>query len=90
MRIFSRGRQLIPLKPVTPHRYGSFPDGSRNTIHDSGDLSIEVDDDGRPTAVWFRCLNLPFHVWHRGGGEPVHFNPEDMTILNIEYERGDR
>jgi len=60
-------------------------DGTRNTIHDSGVLSIEVDDLGKPVAVWFRCLNLPFHTW-RVPGEPAHINPGDMRILNIEYE----
>jgi len=68
------------------HRYGSFPDGTRNTIHNSHVLSIEVDDDGKPTAVWFRCLNLPFHTWRRDSDEPVRINPGGMHILNIEYE----
>lgn len=68
------------------HRYGTSKDGTRNTIHVSGALNVEVDDDGRPTAVWFRCLNLPFTVWHRDDGDPARINPENMTILNIEYK----
>lgn len=66
-------------------RYGTLVNGERNTIHASEVLDIEVDDDGHPTAVWFRCLNLPFTVWRRDFGSPVHINPGDMRILNIEF-----
>ena len=68
------------------YRYGTVEDGSRNTIHASTELNIEVDDDGRPAAVWFRCLTLPFTVWRRDNGEPVYVNPDDMKIQLIEYE----
>lgn len=85
MRFLPRGHRAQAVSDTT-HRYGSLPDGSRNTIHATTELSIEVDDLGRPTAVWFRCLNLPFHVWHRGTGRAEHINPEGMKILNIEYE----
>ena len=76
-------------EPRSLVRYGSMEDGSRNTIHASGELNIEVDDDGHPVAVWFRCLNLPFTVWRRDIGQPCYFNPDDMLILNIEYKRKD-
>jgi hypothetical protein len=85
MRFLSRGHRAT-AGPANIHRYGTMADGSRNTIHASGALSIEVDDLGRPTAVWFRCLNLPFHTWHRGVGEAVHINPGAIRILNIEYQ----
>lgn len=84
MRFFSRGHRP-DAGADSVHRYGTLPDGTRNTIHASGHLDIEVDALGRPTAVWFRCLNLPFEVFHRP--LVVQENPGDMTILNIEYER---
>ena len=86
MRIFSRGHRP-DAGPADIHRYGTQADGSRNTIHASAVLNVEVDDDGRPTAVWFRCLNLPFTVWRRNADEPALINPSDMEILNIEYRR---
>jgi hypothetical protein len=82
-------------EPRSLVRYGSMDGGSKTTIHasttihTSGELNIEVDDDGNPVAVWFRCLNLPFTVWRRDIGQPFYFNPDDMTILNIEYKRKD-
>lgn len=83
MRFFSRGhRATAPAANV--HRYGTV-DGEQRTIHASSIIDIEVDELGRPTAVWFRCLNLPFQVWQRESGPAEHINPEDMQILNIEY-----
>lgn len=87
MRFFSRGHRAAATT-ADMHRYGTV-DGEQRTIHASGLLDIEVDDDGKPTAVWFRCLNLPFHVWHRGTGEAVTINPVGMEILNIEYKEVD-
>lgn len=84
MRFFSRGHRP-DAGPSDIHRYGTLADGTRNTIHASGALSVEVDDLGRPTAVWFRCLTLPFHTWSRPG-PALHANPGDMRILNIEYQ----
>jgi hypothetical protein len=81
---------LLPFrkkKSSDLHTYGSLANGSRNTIHDTERVDIEVDSLGRPVAVWFRCLNLPFTVWHRGPGEAIPCNPADMAILNIEYRR---
>lgn len=68
--------------------YGTADDGSRNTIHASEMLNIEVDDDGHPTAVWFRCLTLPFNVWRRESGDPAHCNP-NIRVMSIDYETGD-
>lgn len=85
MRFISRGhRASAPAADV--HRYGSEADGSRNTIHGSTRLDIEVDELGRPVAVWFRCLNLPFRVWYLESGPAEHINPENMQLLNIEYK----
>lgn len=82
MRFFSRGHRP---DSSTAHRYGTIPGVGRNTIHVSGHLDIEVDLVGRPTAVWFRCLNLPFEVFSRP--DVVRVNPDDMDILNIEYDK---
>jgi hypothetical protein len=84
MRIFSRGHRP-DAGADSVHRYGTLADGSRNTIHASGHLDIEVNELGEVTAVWFRCLNLPFRVFSRESTSWI--NPEDMTILNVEYDR---
>ena len=84
MRFRSRGHKP-PENDGRVHRYGTV-DGVQKSIHAGTRVDIEVDELGQPTAVWFRCLNLPFHVWHRRPGEAQHINPEGMSILNIEYE----
>ena len=86
MRFLSRGHDAH-ASAENVHRYGSQADGTRNTIHASSAFNIEVDDEGRPTALWFRCLNLPFTVWRRADGEALEFNPQDMEVLNVEYRR---
>lgn len=42
--------------------------GGSDTYHDSDFIDVETDDDGRVTAVWFRCQPLPFRQdnWGRG------------------------
>lgn len=57
--------------------------GDGGTIHGTHHLDIEVDPDtGEVTAVWFRCLNLPFRVYSRT--DTVRVNP-DTEIHGIEY-----
>lgn len=34
--------------------------GRDGTIHQTTDLSVEVDGAGNVVAVWFRCMQLPF------------------------------
>jgi hypothetical protein len=50
----------------TVFHYGdTYEDGyrvDRNTIHDTGTIDIQVDENGEVVAVWFRCLQLPFKV----------------------------
>jgi hypothetical protein len=86
IRFLSRGHDAH-AGSENVHRYGTLADGSRNTIHASTKLDVEVNEQGEVTAVWFRCLNLPFRVF--GRENTAWINPEDMTILNIEYERRD-
>lgn len=84
MRFFSRGhRATAPASDI--HRYGTDADGSRNTIHDTARIDIEVDAEGHPIALWFRCLNLPYRTWHRDSELAQNINPHDMEILSIEY-----
>lgn len=53
-------------RPGYIFHYGdTYEDGyrvDRNTIHDTGTLDIQVDENGEVVAVWFRCLQLPFKV----------------------------
>jgi hypothetical protein len=34
--------------------------GDNRTIHRNESLDVEVDEDGKVVAVWFRCQALPF------------------------------
>ncbi len=36
--------------------------GGDDTIHGNTSLDVEVDPDGNVTAVWFRCMRLPFRA----------------------------
>ena len=62
--------------------------GDGGTIHGTGHIDVEVDPDtGEVTAVWFRCLNLPFKIFSRP--DPARINP-DTEVHGIEYrERGE-
>ena len=37
-----------------------FRYGDGNTIHDSGDVNVELGPTGEVCAVWYRCRLLPF------------------------------
>ena len=34
--------------------------GNKNTMHGSEEVNVELDEDGKVVAVWFRCLPLAF------------------------------
>lgn len=34
--------------------------GHDRTIHQTGDVNVEIGPDGQVVAVWFRCAMLPF------------------------------
>ena len=60
--------------------------GDGGTIHGTGHVDVELDPaTGEVTAVWFRCLNLPFRVFTRP--DPVRINPE-FEVRGIEYREG--
>jgi hypothetical protein len=69
---------------MTEKRYGDNPDGTRNTIHGSGTIDIQVDDQGKILRVWFRCLSLPFRLDTVTDHEV--YNPEHVRIMNIETD----
>ena len=73
------------LKQSAARADGNHYYGDGGTIHGSTELNVEIDGKtGEVTAVWFRCLNLPFKVWSRGS-DPARINPEGMQIRGIEY-----
>jgi len=63
-----------PLKSV-------FTYGFNKTIHRTGALEVEVDDQGRVVAVWFRCMMLPFKQ-HKVDQERAH----DMETASAAIE----
>ena len=34
--------------------------GHGRTIHQTGEVNVELDKDGKVVSVWFRCMHLPF------------------------------
>ena len=60
--------------------YGTNEVGGRNTWHDSEQLDIEMDGQGKVVAVWFRCMMLPFKV------EVV----DEIRARGLERIQGDR
>lgn len=45
---------------MDPERAGLVVYGHDKTIHQTGEVDIEVDKAGKVVSVWFRCLILPF------------------------------
>jgi len=70
------------LKQSAARVDGNHYYGDGGTIHGTSQLDIEVNELGEVTAVWFRCLNLPFRVFNREN--PAWINP-DIEIRGIEY-----
>jgi len=40
---------------MSERRYGGL-----GTIHQSGEVNVELDKQGHVVSVWFRCMLLPF------------------------------
>ena len=58
--------------------------GHDGTIHQTTHLDVEVDSEGTVTAVWFRCMMLPFKVSSR---EQPSSPPEITTkLIAVEIE----
>ena len=79
---------VFRLKHSLARSDGNHYYGDGGTIHGTGHLDVEVDPKtGEVTAVWFRCLNLPFKIFSRP--DAARINPE-TEIHGIEYrERGE-
>lgn len=78
-------RQGTPAPAFLPrHRYGTG-----NTIHQTGTIDVQLDQDGEVCAVWFRCRSLPFTV-SRVGGRHEKIQPalaiEEITYVDLREE----
>ena len=74
---------IFRLKHSLAQSDGNRYYGDGGTIHGTSRLDIEIDPaTGEVTAVWFRCLNLPFEIFSRPG--TVRINP-DTEVHGIEY-----
>lgn len=66
--------------------------GRNNTIHQTTDLNIEVDEkSGEVISVWFRCKALPFTVSkvdkHRVREMTAHYNSENIPeVIAVELK----
>ncbi len=61
--------------------------GHDRTIHRSGHLDVETDDNGNVVAVWFRCLSLPFKQVRTSKDGTQVIDSDDaagMKILAVE------
>jgi hypothetical protein len=78
LSLFDRKRKLAS-------KSGNHFYGDGGTVHGSLKLDVEIDaETGEVTAVWYRCLNLPFQMFSREN--PCHINP-DTEIHGIETSR---
>lgn len=34
--------------------------GHSGTLHQTGEVNVELDSDGKVVSVWYRCMRLPF------------------------------
>ena len=78
------GEEVWALRQVLAGESGRYY-GDGGTIHHTGQLDVDVDSSGRPTAIWYRCLTLPFQINKRRFGEPAVSNPRELSITGIEY-----
>jgi hypothetical protein len=58
--------------------------GAGGTIHQTGTIDVQVDEDGEVVGVWFRCLLLPFTV-HQVRKEPSLYPPSRIAVESITY-----
>ncbi len=75
-------------------RYGDLADPdpetgrTRNTIHGTHEVNVVLDGHGNVTAVWFRCMRLPFTVSAEGSGHNLYIGHGDADIKAIIFEDG--
>lgn len=70
------------LSPVhrEPKKKDSFYGGD-NTIHQTGEVNVQLDKHGNVVAVWFRCQMLPFTQRTVTGDYEEGLRSMDMTKL---------
>lgn len=58
--MFKFGKTLFQRKQALAREGGSRYYGDGGTIHQTGEVNVELDKDGKVVSVWFRCQMLPF------------------------------
>ena len=59
--------------------------GYGNTIHQTGNVNVEIGPDGHVVAVWFRCMPLPFdeHVVDQSRADDMKRMMEGMKDARL-------
>ena len=79
--VYEKDAWRVKQELAAPSRF--YGDGG--TIHSTGHLDVEVDDNGVVVAVWYRCLTLPF-VQHksRGFADNPHSRITGVEIFGLD------
>lgn len=64
------------LRRLYERRFGVFVYGHERTIHGTSLVNVVLDEQGKVTEVWFRCLQLPFDVSLEGTGKALYGKPD--------------
>lgn len=58
-----------------------------HTIHSTGHLDVEVDDEGNVIAIWYRCITLPFRQVNISNERKLSLSNSmpDISITGIDY-----
>lgn len=54
------GKSLFRRKNDLAEKTGGRYYGDGGTIHQTGEVNVELDENGQVVSVWFRCQMLPF------------------------------
>lgn len=71
---------------VIPRNENTFLYGLNGTIHNTNVLDVSVEN-GEPTSVWFRCLNLPFRTYTNGSDDKKVQGTKTIKIHGILVEQ---
>jgi len=69
-------------------RYGDLDSDTRNTIHESNHVDVEIGPNGNVVSVWFRCMRVPFeahNVDQHRANDMLH-DPKPPTLYAIIIE----
>lgn len=78
---FEKNKEVI----VVPRNENTFLYGLNGTIHNTDVLDVTVEN-GQPTSVWFRCLNLPFQTYTNGSDDKKVQGTKNIKIHGILIE----